>query len=86
MSRHTLIPIHPFHEVTVGWDHPLLTFFIIVKDKRIKDPDLQIVVWRGTKPREIYEVEGLLKIAVKYAKINPIILGSALYGDKDDGQ
>lgn len=68
MSRHELQARDPNHKVIVGWDHPLLTFFVQVIDRRkeaARDDD-KFVLWRGTKPREIYEVDQLERIVMRY--------------------
>lgn len=84
MSRHQLVPKNKNHEVVVGWDHPLLTYFVIVKDKTAKGDD-QVICWVGTQPRQLYEVEDVLHYAKLYADIPPN-LGVKLYGDKDNGR
>lgn len=86
MSRHELTPKNPNHSVVVGWDHPLQTFFIIVKDK-IKEVHYEeqgFLLWKGTTPREIYEVEDVTRLAGRYAEVTPE-LDARLYGDKDEG-
>jgi len=87
MSRHYLHPLDPAHKVIVGWDHPLLTFFVQVIDRRKDEAgvDDKFILWRGTRTREIYEVDQLERIARKYAEFTPEI-GSTLYGDKDEGR
>lgn len=73
--------------VRFGWDPPLETYYFQIKDNTgddgKKDP---MVVWVGTKPRELYEIEDLVKaIPAQYTtlvqrhEIN-------LYADKDDGK
>jgi hypothetical protein len=86
MSRHELVPLDPAHKVIVGWDHPLLTFFVQVIDraKEGAGDDDKFVLWKGCSPREIYEVAQLERIVRRYAKFSPE-LGATLYGDKDDG-
>lgn len=71
----------------MGWDHPLLTYFVIVKDKtrEIHYEEEAIVFWEGTSPREIYEIEDLEKKVRKYADLTPQ-LKATLYGDKDEGR
>jgi hypothetical protein len=85
MSRYTLTPINPTHEVVVGWDHPLLTYFLIVKDMTKENEDDSIIRWVGTKYREIYEVDQLQLIASRYAPISAD-QAALLYGDKDEGR
>jgi hypothetical protein len=85
MSRHTIPAKDDGHEVVVGWDQPLLTFFAIVYDKSKRGTDDDIVLWKGTRPREIYEVEDLRRVLGKYAKLGSE-MRSTLYGDKDEGR
>jgi hypothetical protein len=90
MSRHELTARDPAHKVIVGWDHPLLTFFVQVIDRAKEDAgdddkDDKFVLWRGTRPMEIYEIDQLGRIVGRYAEFTPEI-GSTLYGDKDEGR
>lgn len=47
MSRHTIPGLDPAHEVVVGWDPPLNTYFGMVYDRR-RDEDDQIIHWVGS--------------------------------------
>lgn len=88
MSRHEIEPLDPKHRVTVGWDHPMQTFFIQVVDHALDDAgdnDDYMILWKGASMRELYEVEDLERIARRYAKFTPEI-GAKLYGDKDEGR
>lgn len=87
MSRHEIPAKDPAHKVIVGWDHPLLTFFVQVIDRKKEDAgdDDKFVVWRGTSLRQIYEVEQLANLAGRYAEWTAKT-GSTLYGDKDEGR
>lgn len=87
MSRHEIAAVNPAHKIIIGWDHPLLTFFIqVINRKREKEGyDDKFIYWAGLKPREIYEVEDLVRHARPYANI-PYELRSTLYGDKDEGR
>lgn len=67
-----------------GWDHSLLTFFLQKHDKLRAEED-QIIVWEGTKPREIYEVSDLVKVANRNGLRITAALQMKLYRDKDDG-
>lgn len=87
MSRHE-IPAHdPAHKVIVGWDHPLMTFFAQVIDRRreVEERDDKMVLWRGCKFRELYEVDDLARAIARYAELTPE-MGATLYGDKDEGR
>lgn len=85
MSRHQIPARDPNHEVFVGWDHPMQTFFVQVYDKRLKDTDDELIVWRGTKLRDLYEVDDVRRVVGRYAELTAD-MGSTLYGDKDDGR
>ncbi len=48
MSRHELVPLNPAHEVAVGWDRPLHTFFAQVLDVEAdEDSDDRMILWIG---------------------------------------
>ena len=89
MSRHEITAVNPNHKIIIGWDHPMMTFFIQVINRKIEDAgdidDEKFVYWAGLKPREIYEIEDLVRHARPYANI-PYELRSTLYGDKDEGR
>ena len=93
MSRHEVDTKNPQYQAFVGWDHPLLTFFVQVYD-RVKldddiaetyDPDNALFFWKGSSLREIYEIEDLERISKPYVKLSPEIK-STLYGDRDEGK
>ena len=85
MSRHIVEDKEANRKFVYGWDQGLLTFFLQVHDLN-RDEDEQIVEWYGTRLREIYEVEGLARVARRHG----LILGHEervkLYGEKDDGR
>jgi hypothetical protein len=87
MSRHEIPARNPAHKVIVGWDHPLLTFFVQVIDREREDAgdDLKMILWRGTSLRELYEVEDVRRTVAAFADLSPEI-GAKLYGDKDEGR
>lgn len=87
MSRHEIPARDPAHKIIVGWDHPLQTFFMQVIDRELEDGghDDKFVSWRGTRPREIYEVDELGRRLARYAELTPD-MGATLYGDKDEGR
>jgi hypothetical protein len=87
MSRHEIPARNPAHKVIIGWDHPLLTFFAQVIDRRKEDADEddKFVVWIGTRPREIYEINELARKVERYADVSAEIR-TTLYGDKDEGR
>lgn len=86
MSRHEVPARDPNHKIIVGWDHPLLTFFVQVIDRRKEEAgDDYFVLWRGTSHREIYEIDALCRRARPFAELSAEIKAK-LYGDKDEGR
>ena len=87
MSRHEIPGFSPANKITLGWDNPLQTFFVQVIDRKaeLADKDDKFVLWLGTKPREIYEVEQLVRLVSLFAHVTPA-MGVTLYGDKDEGR
>jgi hypothetical protein len=86
MSRHQIPARDPNHEVIVGWDRPLQTFFVQVYDKRKKGTDDELIMWCGaSRPRELYEVEDVRRVVGQYAELTAD-MASTLYGDKDEGR
>ena len=86
MSRHQIRARDPNHKVIVGWDHPLLTYFAQVIDRKKEDvgDDDKFVLWIGTSPHEIYEIDDLRREIRPYAYF-PEDIAAKLYGDKDGG-
>jgi len=85
MSRHEIPAKDQNHQVFVGWDHPLMTFFVQVYDRRKAGTDDELIFWKGTKPREFYEVEHVGRVVGRYAELTAN-MGSQLYSDKDKGR
>ncbi len=87
MSRHELEPFDRRHKIIVGWDHPMMTFFVQVIDRAAEDAgdDDKFVLWQGTDIREIYEIEQLVRIVRPYGDIGADLRG-VLYGDRDEGR
>lgn len=80
MSRYA-IP-HPQWEITVGWDHPLQTFFVQVrrlggKDGSTADP---LVLWVGTEPKALLTVESVRQSLRRYVAV-PREIAAALQRD-----
>jgi hypothetical protein len=71
-----------------GWDPPLLTFFLQLSDPELEksDPDANPVIWEGSRPCEIYEVDDLVRRARREGLDIPHGTQVALYGDKDEGR
>lgn len=87
MSRHEIPARDPSHKVIVGWDPPLLTFFVQVIDRAKEDAgdDEKFILWEGCSLREIYEIDRLARRVGKFAELTPQ-MRSTLYGDKDEGR
>lgn len=84
MSRHVITGFNPTHQVIVGWDRPLQTFFGQVYDPS-RDEDDQIVHWVGADhPRQLQRVEDLAREMLRYAEIHPV-MRARLNSDKDEG-
>ena len=85
MSRHELAGRDPCHRIVVGWDHPMLTYFVHVHtpaSDRIGDgPE----VWLGGNPRELYDLPELKRAIGRYADLSQELL-SVLYLDRDEGR
>lgn len=69
-----------------GWDQPLMSFFLQVHDTT-RAEDEQIICWLGADPEtKMYEVEELVKEAMKAGLDIPYRIQVELYGEKDDGR
>ena len=55
------------HEIVVGWDNPLETFFVQVWDESSDADDP--VLWVGTTPEAVATVEALAALARPYGEI-----------------
>jgi hypothetical protein len=87
MSRHAIPALDPRHKVIVGWDHPLQTYFAQVIDRAAEGAgsDDKMVLWKGTRLRELYEIDQLAHVLRRHARLETE-MRSMLYGDKDDGR
>jgi hypothetical protein len=87
VSHHEIPARDPAHRVIVGWDPPLMTFFAQVIDRRreVEERDDKMILWRGCKLRELYEVEDLVRVVERYAELTAEMCVT-LYGDKDEGR
>lgn len=73
MSRY-VIKHDEHHEVVVGWDNPLQTFFAQVYDLKATEDDLGegdevMLVWVGTQPRQITDIDKLREFVYNFAVI-----------------
>ncbi len=56
MSRHDLQPFDPAHDIVVGWDPPMHTYFAQVLDTRADESDRGYeVIWIGTSYAEVLD-------------------------------
>lgn len=69
MSRHTIPGKNPSHDVVVGWDPPLQTYFAIILDPTKDEEDKgYTVLWVGAdRPMEIDRVSNLVAAISRYA-------------------
>lgn len=58
-----------FHDVFVGWDNPLRTFFGQVYDSSADD-DEQLIEWIGTDREEIFDLTTLCTLLEPYCTVN----------------
>ena len=84
MSRYEIPGRKPGTTVAVGWDHPMLTYFVQVYDPAVEE-DENPVVWLGGKPRELYDLEDLKRAIRRHADLTDE-LAVTLYGDRDEGR
>lgn len=76
MSRHDLIPFDPVHEVVVGWDPGLATFFAQVLDTAAsEESDAYEVLWIGTSPHEVLNPAAVIAAVAPFASVPADLLG-----------
>lgn len=79
MSNYNIPPRDAVHEVMVGWDPQMNTFFAHVIDQtKDEDEEGRDVLWIGCDPNEIHDVEVLRAKLQNYALLSEDIL-STLY-------
>ncbi len=84
MSRYPLDPGTPQHEVVVGWDAPMNTFFGMVKNTSITDEEQDdIICWIGGDYDAVKTVQELQEKISKYATIPPELI-EQLQTDQDE--
>jgi len=69
MNRHEIPAKNPVHQVFVGWDHPLLTFFVQVYDRIKLDDDVA----------ETYDPVVLARLGVKGGIAPDVALAQTWY-------
>ena len=68
MSRHEMDPLNPMHEVTVGWDPPMHTYFAQVLDTAAdEESDAREVLWIGTGFREVLSPAAVIAAGALFA-------------------
>ena len=76
MSRHDLIPFDPVHEVVVGWDPGLATFFAQVLDTAAsEESDAYEVLWIGTSLHEVLNPAAVIAAVAPFASVPADLLG-----------
>jgi hypothetical protein len=73
-SRYDIAGNNPKHEISVGWDAPLTTFFAQVFDSDSEDDMDEPVLWLGDEPMQIPTLELLIQRLAPFASIPPDIL------------
>ena len=84
MSRHTLDPHKARHEVVVGWDPPLNTFFAQVLDTEAEDDLDYEVLWIGTSFDEVPDPARVIAAVQPFAAV-PDGLLATLQQDRIEG-
>lgn len=71
MSRHILVGINPEHDIVVGWDPGLATYFAQVFPCHEQEGEeyRAELLWAGTSPGEIPNTEQLANVLRKFATI-----------------
>lgn len=69
MSRYMLKPKDPKHEVVVGWDNPLNTYFIqVYVPEGTPEGDDDFLLWSGDRPGQVTDVGVLRSVAGVFAE------------------
>ena len=75
MSRHELDPINPTHEVALGWDPPMRTYFAQVLDSTAsEESDAYEVLWIGTRFQEVLNPATVIAAVAPFATVPPDLL------------
>ena len=86
MSRHELDALNPAHEVVVGWDPGLATFFAQVLDTAAdEESDAYEVLWIGTGFREVLNPATVVAAVAPFASV-PADLPGQLARDRLGGE
>ncbi len=70
MSRHFMTPKNPHHEIIVGWDAPLGTYFVQVFDTGIDETAIEApVATVGQTLGEVRCVDRILQVVALHATV-----------------
>lgn len=83
MSRHKIDT--EYYTWIVGWDQPLMTFFLQRFDKGDAENNTPDIWLGGTAETKMYEVEDVVRAGAKHGLTIPYSMEVILYGNKDDG-
>ena len=76
MSRHDLDPLNPTHEITVGWDPSMGTFFAQILDTAgDEEGGTYEVLWIGTRFREVLNPATVVAAVAPFASVPADLLG-----------
>jgi hypothetical protein len=67
MSRHLIPAKIERHQVAVGWDNPMSTYFAIVTDET--EDDEAVLLWLGGIHDEYPRAEGMVELLKPYADL-----------------
>jgi hypothetical protein len=84
LSRHRIPGLNAKHEVWVGWDRPLGSFFGQVYDPG-RDEDDTIIHWVGAVPPWLREVSFLVAAMKPYAELTTA-MQRRLFDDRELGR
>lgn len=84
MSRYEIHGIDPHHQVALGWDPPLQTYFLQVFDDRVENEDEQCVLWLGADPGVHLTAADLFAAVVPYANLSHDIVRRLLADHASD--
>ena len=85
MSRHDLDPFNPAHEVVLGWDPGLATFFAQVLDTAAsEESDAYEVLWIGARLQEVPDPATVIAAVAPFATVPPNLLGQLARDRRDD--
>jgi hypothetical protein len=73
-SRYDFPGHNPNHQISVGWDAPLTTFFTQVFDSSSDDDEDEPILWLGLEPLQIPTLEMLVQRLAPFASIPTPIL------------